>query len=123
MDDAGVIVAIVGVGVTLLGVLGTLLLSIRSDVKALHVEIAALRAEVTGIDKRLVAVETQLQERTIWSGTMSTGAISEEDVLRAAAMAEKVRMWRSLPDYPGGDPGGPLFGEEGVSPARPEKTD
>ncbi len=44
-------------GVGLLGVLTPLLLTIRSDLKE-------LRRDVAGIDKRLVAVETLLHERT-----------------------------------------------------------
>ena len=55
--DGAVIVAVVGVGVAMLGVLVPLLLTMRSDIRE-------LRRDVAGIDKRLVAVETLLHERT-----------------------------------------------------------
>lgn len=51
------LVAVVGVGVAMLGVLVPLLLSMRGDVRE-------LRRDVASIDKRLVAVETLLNERT-----------------------------------------------------------
>jgi hypothetical protein len=57
MTDGAVIVAVVGVGVAMLGVLVPLLLTMRFDIRE-------LRRDVAGIDKRLVAVETLLHERT-----------------------------------------------------------
>ena len=53
----GVIVAVVSVGVAMLGVIVPLLLTMRGDVRE-------LRRDVADIDKRLVAVETLLHERT-----------------------------------------------------------
>ena len=57
MADGGVIVAVVGVGIAMLGVIVPLLLTMRGDVRE-------LRRDVADIDKRLVAVETLLHERT-----------------------------------------------------------
>ena len=57
MTDGGVIVAVVSVGVAMLGVIVPLLLTMRGDVRE-------LRRDVADIDKRLVAVETLLHERT-----------------------------------------------------------
>ena len=57
MTDGGVIVAVVGVGVAMLGVIVPLLLTMRGDMRE-------LRRDVADIDKRLVAVETLLHERT-----------------------------------------------------------
>ena len=57
MADGGVIVAVVGVGVAMLGVIVPLLLTMRGDMRE-------LRRDVADIDKRLVAVETLLHERT-----------------------------------------------------------
>ena len=60
MADGGVIIAVVGVGVAILGVIVPLLLTMRGDVRELR------RAD---IDKRLVAVETLLHERTRTPGS------------------------------------------------------
>ena len=57
MNDGGVIVAVIGVGVAMLGVIVPLLVSMRGDMRE-------LRRDVADIDKRLVAVETLLHERT-----------------------------------------------------------